>query len=213
MHRGFAAPEGGQAKGFQKFVLLVGIGGAFEDVAEDVAAHDFGFVFAEDLETAGESEFGGEAAHDVGEEGVEGAQEEAGHALDEEDEELLVVALLEFFELSVEGVLDLVGFACELAGGVFGGSAFGELLEDFVEEFSGGLAGKGDCENGFGAWFFAGQEVAAHDRDVAVGELPGLAGAGRRENHFVVHERAFSLRWEKLMAVRGSPKRRSAKLS
>ena len=96
---------------------MVGVGGAFKDMAKDVAPHEFGFVFAENLEAAGESEFSGKAAHDVGEEGIESAQKEARHALDEENQQLLIVTLFEFFELGVEWVLDFVRFASKLAGG------------------------------------------------------------------------------------------------
>ena len=103
----------------------------------------------------------------------------------------------------------VVRVRCELAcfrriaGGV------GQLVQNGLEELSRRLAREGDGHDAFRLHLIASDEGLSHDRDIAVGELPGLPRTGGGQDQLVVQGRLHGAtsRLEGFTDCWGSPSR------
>ena len=124
----------------------------------------------EELEVAGESELEGEGADDAEEETVEGLEVEAMHGTHHESQEGVVTG----------GVCLDAELAGEFCGGIGGSGGVAEFPDDAVEEFPGGVAGKGERDDAFRLL----REV--QEGDETVRELVGFAGARGGRDRYVL---------------------------
>lgn len=160
---------GGLFEGLPEFVeFVVELAAVMDEGIADCAAEAGFAAGVEELEVAGESEFEGEGADDAKEETVEGLEVEAVHPAYEEAEEGVVA-------VGVGVDLELLG---EGGGGLGGRGGGAEFFNDFIEEFSGGVAGKGERDDAFRLL------GVVQEGDEAVGELVGFTGArGGRDGY------------------------------
>ena len=140
-----------------------------EGIADRAAEAGFA-AGIEELEVAGEAELKGEGADDAEEETVEGLEVEAMHGAHHESQEGVVAG----------GVGLDAEFAGELRGGIGGSGGVAEFPDDAVEEFPGGVAGKGERDDAFRLL----REV--QEGDETVRELVGFTGARGGRDRYVL---------------------------
>ena len=118
----------------------------------------------EDLPGCGESEFEREAGGDLAEVAVEGADSELLQGVDDAGEH---------FAAAVGGEIGFGDGLGQFAALLFAVGRPGQSDENAIEDLGGGVAGEGDRED------LLGRDAVDQPRDVPVGELVSLAGAGR----------------------------------
>ena len=124
----------------------------------------------EELKVAGEPKLEGEGADDAKEETVEGLEVETVHGTHHETEEGVVAG----------GVGLDAELAGELRGGIRCSGGLAQFPDDAVEEFPGGVAGKGERDNAFRLL----REVQKGDETVR--ELVGFTGARGGRDRYVL---------------------------
>ena len=181
----FFLAEGGQLEGPEKLLLrFAGLvaEGPLENDPVNVFPSDGGEVIVDDLEVSREAELGGKTPEDVGKEAVERAEKQPWHPVDEDPQQPAILDRAELREHRIERIVPVAvecGCPDRIGGGV------GELLENLVEKLAGRFPGKRHRHNSLRRYRVARQQLLTHQRDVAVGELPGFPGARRGEDHLV----------------------------